>query len=59
MLLMAGKVMGEVLVMARCQIVISQKYGCVLKIGVRCEIKEVVDLIMSLLHLCVCSFCSA
>ena len=56
---MTGKVMGEVLVLARCQIVISQKYGCVLKIGVRCESKEVVDLIMSLLHLCVCSFCSA
>lgn len=55
MLLMAGKVMGALLVMARCQIVISQKYGCVLKIGVRCESQEVVDLIMSLLHLRVCS----
>lgn len=26
--------MGKVLVMARCQVILSQEYGCVLKVGV-------------------------
>lgn len=51
---MAGKVMGKVLVMARCQIVLSEKYGCVLRIGVRSESEGVVQTIISLLHWCVC-----
>ena len=55
---MAGKVMGKVLVMARCQIVLSEKYGCVLRIGVRSESEGVVQTIISLLHWCVCcAFC--
>ena len=53
-MLMAGKVMGQVLVMARCQIVLSEKYGCVLRIGVRSESEGVVQTIISLLHWCVC-----
>ena len=52
---MAGKVMGQVLVLARCQIVLSEKYGCVLKIGVRSENEDIVQTIISLLHWCVFS----
>lgn len=32
MLVMAGNVLGQTLIMARCQIILSEEYGCVLKV---------------------------
>lgn len=32
MLLLAGNLLGSTLIMARCQILMSEEYGCVLKV---------------------------
>lgn len=46
--------MGATLVLARCQIILSQEYGCVLKIAVRSEDPEITQLVMSLVQSFVC-----
>ena len=33
-MILAGKVLGQTLVMARCQLILSQEYGCVLKVRI-------------------------
>lgn len=38
-MILAGKVLGHTLVMARCQLILSQEYGCVLKVGMLCGIE--------------------
>ena len=46
--------MGATLVLARCQIILSHEYGCVLKIAVRSEDPEITQLVMSLVQSFVC-----
>ena len=38
-MILAGKVLGQTLVMARCQLILSQEYGCVLKVGMSNEVE--------------------
>ncbi|CBK24517.2 uncharacterized protein [Blastocystis hominis] len=49
-LLLAGRVLGETLVMARCQVILSQQYGCVLKIAVRSQDPELTQTVLSLVQ---------
>lgn len=42
--------LGETLVLARCQVILSQQYGCVMKIAVRSQDPELVQTVLSLVQ---------
>ncbi|KNB46255.1 coatomer subunit [Blastocystis sp. subtype 4] len=42
-MILAGKVLGQTLVMARCQLILSQEYGCVLKVGILLFVQKIMS----------------